>query len=158
MAEQLQTTEAFTAFQEACAREKGYTVTTEIDGGISLDLSGAPLEQQKAFDTVMNACYNKAIGQLGEQEVPAASDFYDRVVDTHACLLAEGYTLADPPSRETWIDTFNGADTVNVWSPYAALLEAEPEISKDEWYRLKSICVEDGVVYTTDFAEDVTSE
>ncbi|MET4224656.1 hypothetical protein [Oerskovia enterophila] len=155
MAEQRQTTETFTALQEACARENGYAVTTEIDGGVSIDLSSTPPEQQKAFATVLEGCYDNAVEQMGEQDFPTADVFYDRVVDTHACLLAEGHSPSDPPSRETWIDSFNQADTVDVWSPYAALLEAEPEISEDEWYRLKSICVEDGIVFTTEFAQDV---
>lgn len=98
---------------------------------------------------------------------------YDRMVDTHRCLAAEGYDqIGELPARDELVPELQEkltqyygnphvlgvAQPTEPWdpgeplvTPYRLLAQATPEMGGEEWYRLKDACVEFGVSYTVAF-------
>ena len=62
------------------------------------------------------------------------TEFFHQQLGTNACLEAEGYTIDDPPSLDTFSDSYmSGQD---IWLAYGSL----PVLSQQEWYRIQEVC------------------
>ncbi len=61
------------------------------------------------------------------------SKLYDFLLDQRDCLIAEGYSIAEPPSRETFI---SGYTSGSPWIPYTEL----PVLGAEEFFELEKKC------------------
>lgn len=86
-----------------CAKDHGYEVTVVVDG---VNFQGLPEEQRNAAAAVFEACM-KAMN-VPSWTLPAVEElellyqYYEMALIP--CLKAQGYEVADPPSRDTWVD------------------------------------------------------
>lgn len=146
MAEMAQANDEFYAFHTQCMLDAGYPIAMTIDGVTSSDRPMTEA-QQKADWT----CYEATVAAVPVPE-QSAEIYYERVLDTARCLEDQGYdNLGTPPSEESWAQAYTSEG--DLWSPYGQLYAANPQISESEWYRLKSICIEDGVSFGLSFQE-----
>lgn len=96
---------------KACLKEKGFEVSILPDGGIESKV--AP-EQQEAFLSARQEC----LDELGYGGPPPSLDpgvlilIYEERIATRECLADEGYSMAEPPTQETFVDS-GGA-----WDPF----------------------------------------
>ncbi|MFC8596881.1 hypothetical protein [Isoptericola sp. NPDC057191] len=104
----------------ACITERGWAQVQLTDDG---EISGlVPEEQQDAYSKDLDACWAEANARYPFPEVTEDSlrERYALEVETRSCLMDEGYTIAEPPSVDVWIDQMNHPDG-DVWLPYAEL-------------------------------------
>lgn len=64
------------------------------------------------------------------------------MLDTHECLLAQGFPLSTPPSREVWAEEFKKEMSNEVYLPYIELSECQEQgiiepLSFDEFGELQ---------------------
>lgn len=106
----------------ACFEEEGLTVTP-VDG-----VDGPPWEigrgglDDAAYEPIIDMCIDRVgdppIAPVTPEE---ASGMYDLTLELAACLEAHGVTVADPPSREQWVEIFLEGEPP--WTPY----ESDPQ-------------------------------
>jgi hypothetical protein len=67
---------------------------------------------------------------------------YLRMLDTRECLIAQGYEIAEPPSKDVWIEQ------PSPWNPYETILSFSSPIfqrlSRDELQQLVTDCPQSG--------------
>ncbi|WP_099332688.1 hypothetical protein [Actinomyces minihominis] len=72
-------------------------------------------------------------------------EMYQRVLDTRACLIDQGYEIPEAPSAQVWIDSVTGA---SAYSPYVVFSDRSSayyvEVSWEELSRLNSVCPQGG--------------
>lgn len=103
----------------ACVRAAGFVVVEEDDGSGPSFYVDAPVEQQPAADAATNTC-RADLGDPGSGLPPTAdqvSSLYDFYLDQRDCLIGMGHPVDEPPSRETFIATYNSNDGTT-WFPY----------------------------------------
>lgn len=106
----------WTAIRVSCLAEEGWTVTTSPDGGVLFpDVSE---EQAVEMENANDLCgerypvdprYHQP---LTREQLTILYDWH--VNTTIPCMEAEGFTGFDPPSLETFIETYEQ----EAWSPY----------------------------------------
>lgn len=161
MAEELQLIERSGEAFASCLRERGYVVETKVDGGGRIKIpDGMSDEDQKAYfageEKAAIACQAASDEVYAGVTEPDPGMVYERALDTRDCLAAQGYgLLPDPPTRESYVADLasvrSGGNSMGLWLPYKDLDEAYPQVTEDEWYLLKSECVEFGSSYSTNF-------
>lgn len=104
----------------ACISDRGWAQVQLNENG---EISGlVPEEQQDAYSEDLDACWAEANARYPFPEVTEDSlrERYALEVETRECLIDEGYTIAEPPSVDVWIDQMNHLDE-NVWLPYGEI-------------------------------------
>lgn len=160
MAEEALAQERYSATWVECMREHGQGGDVAPDGTISgtfpedMD-EAARAAAAEARATAAAACQER-VAEFEPDEPPSWDLVYDRALDTDACLRHEGYPdLPEPPSRAVFVEEHStqgaGGGGEVPWMPFAALHEARPDITADEWYRLKDACTEFWVRYSAPF-------
>ncbi|NOY56171.1 MAG: hypothetical protein GXP34_09305 [Actinobacteria bacterium] len=123
-----------TALEVQCANDQGYPVTV-IPPGNGIGYNQVVLDQQNMALAVVSACWAglhiPPSEPMTEEQV---TEFYYQQVDTKACLEAEGYTVDDPPSLDTFIDSYMGGQ--DIWTAYNSV----PRMSQADWYRIQELC------------------
>jgi hypothetical protein len=118
----------------ACLRDAGWDATTN-ERGDEMNVSGAGPGQRQAFEDAQAAC-ERQIGvpptprPLTEAEIRAR---YDYLVQMRQCLIDLGYTLAEPPTIDVFIDTW----ATGPWSPYN---EVSQVADRDQWAEANQKC------------------
>jgi hypothetical protein len=110
-----------------CLKRDGFNAeTTEGTQGIlGFQQVGGATEQVEAWSKGLTSCQ----GEVGDPpEIPhwtdaQLSNLYDFFVKQKECLESNGHSITDPPSRETWIDTYYSGDP---WGPYADIDRLSP--------------------------------
>ncbi|WP_401001111.1 hypothetical protein [Agromyces sp. GXQ0307] len=117
-----------------CLEEKGWDVTLTWDGGIEVSSATIPTAQRDLFDEDAEACWqpiNDRIQNMGADEI---SDVYQDELTTRECLIDLGFEVGEPPSKQEFIDTFQGLR----WSAYAdSNVDASVD---DEWRETNIAC------------------
>ncbi|PMC75024.1 hypothetical protein [Brachybacterium sp. UMB0905] len=99
---------------------EGLPIEVTSDGGFQYDNTVVTEEE---FDRVYELC-EKELMKAGAIGPPPAADpeylsaVYDELVEQAQCLTDEGYTVEEPPSRETWIESKGAA-----WDPWGSVAE-----------------------------------
>lgn len=120
----------FATQMQRCMADAGFEIEILEDGGISSQV--AP-EQIGVRDDAMNRCAD----DLGFAEPPAPltddqlTALYDSYVEVAECMADSGYPTAEPPSKQTFVDS--GAQD---WHPY----DAVPVGSVSDFAALESDC------------------
>jgi len=90
-----------------CMKDAGWDVARSWQGGIESDT--IPADQQSAYQAANDKCsktsgWADANGDLTEAQV---RELYTQEVASHECLVADGVDSAEPPSEQTYMDTFH---------------------------------------------------
>lgn len=151
MLETLQAHERLDRAVAACMGERGLPYAqAEVDGSASYSADGVPPAQVERLQAAAYECWEESEPLAGFVDYPTGT-VYDQSVETWECLAAQGYDLPDPPSKASWVEGFDAGE--EVWAPYMDLYEQDPEIEESEWFRLKGICVESGIVFSPDLSD-----
>ena len=161
MAEELQLTERSGEAFAACLRDRGYVVESRNDGGGRITIpDGMSEQEEKAYfagqEKATIACGTESEEVYAGVPEPDPGLVYERAVETRQCLVAQGYErLPEPPTRESYVAELAsvraGEKSLALWLPYRDLDEEYPQVTMDEWYSLKSECVEFANSYGTNF-------
>jgi len=95
-----------------CMRDAGWDVTPSWGGGI--DSAEMDASQQSAWDAAFHECaessgWRKA-NTYGEWTPEQVEQLYAQEVASHQCMVEHGWSSDEPPSKQTFIDTFATAD------------------------------------------------
>jgi hypothetical protein len=109
----------------ACLQDRGWSDTAEDAGGQGITNDTLPESQRSAFSGDLAECETRAGPQPGAEAVTPqrAGQIYDQLVVTRQCLEGLGYSISDPPSRNTFIDDYLGGRAP--WHPYLDLPELD---------------------------------
>lgn len=122
-----------------CLTDAGWKAEVESDGGLSVDSVTA--EQREAFIEEKERCQT-SLGTppqerpLTDMEIGRIYDYY--VDELTACVVRLGYSVSEPPSRESFVSDYYSADA-ELWSPYDAPANSL-DVSEEEWLRLNDEC------------------
>ena len=97
-----------------CLQDHGFPVTL-VPPGDGISFLSVPHSQNQLAQQHLEACH--AGLNLPEFEWPSPEQIevmYRYYVALRECLIAEGYTVSEPPSLDQYIDSF----TTGPWSPY----------------------------------------
>lgn len=143
MAQVRQQNEVYVSAMESCYDEYGLESTRGIGGGDIgfLNLPDDPATQ-KLFEDSATDC-NARISQPEYRQDQALTDSaYERMVVTRECMVAHGYQVPEPPSKETWKDS---DPWYTAWNPYEVLVGAGAmEVTDDELRALNEACPQPG--------------
>jgi len=139
-AQQAQDREQARAALQACLDGKGWKVTVNEFGGADEPFSDdAELTRYHADMVDCRASVGLSDQAPTQQQAEQA---YHGMLDTAACLRAQGFQVSDAPSEQTWVEAFlaassdtataegateagDGATSVSdVWEPYGELIAA----------------------------------
>lgn len=100
-----------------CMKDAGWDVERSWQGGVETD--EIPASQQTAYQAANDKCskssgWAAANGNLAESQV---RELYAQEVASHECLLAAGIDSAEPPSEQTYLDTFHTKDQYVAFLP-----------------------------------------
>lgn len=129
----------------ACMGEHGWVMTVKPDWG--LDSSSSLDEaQERAQRESFRSCYDQV---YGEQPPVTEADWhvkYQKALDTRDCLVAEGYTIPDPPSEDARVDA--GMNEKDLWAPFQFVIDQSPrgqiDLSAETYYELYATCPQAG--------------
>lgn len=115
----------------ACLATHGVTGSVTLDGHVLIDSPVGPDGQAPAGLQEANI----AAGEACNDEVPwfpepDAAEDYARMLDVRSCLIDQGFTIPEPPSRDVWIESTTSMTSMP-WTPYAALLDIESDYYVD---------------------------
>lgn len=111
-----------------CLKEKGWDVELSWDGGIGASSATIPSAQRELYEEDSEACWgpiNDRILNMPDDEI---ADVYQDELKTRECLTDLGYEVGEPPSKQEFIDTFQGLR----WSAYG---NANVDPSDDDTWR-----------------------
>lgn len=118
-----------------CLHEGGYPdASVTADGGLSYGV--VPEGQEEALAIALYVCSvqfqsdPKFSGPLSAEQLDTLYDYYTG--ELAQCIEAQGFTVADAPSRATFIDSYQSTG----WSPYQSLTQ----ISQQQWDDLNEAC------------------
>jgi hypothetical protein len=118
----------------ACLREHGWPAEIRADGGLSVDSLAD--DQRQAFMAARGEC-EAEIGSLppapplDEEQIRQRYEF---LLGARQCLIDLGYPISDPPTVETFIETY----ATGPWSPFNDL--ADQTTSEHEWLEANERC------------------
>lgn len=130
----------------ACLRAEGVEPSAENEFGVIY--RGDPNNPDAPIPAEIQAAYDAAVAICSEQ-VPAPAFAanspeveYDRNLDVRACLIDQGYSMPEAPSREVWVEQFTAGEP---WNPYyngfADDIEAPGHhVTPGEMNRLQALC------------------
>lgn len=126
----------------ACLRDKGWDVTIEWDGGMSVNV---PSGDRSALEADEYACWGvfggpPSFAPLTEAEIRALYDYLAH--DLRSCLIDLGYSISDPPNEQQFVDTYPTGERVvtdpsTPWSPYLDLPE---NLGAHTWREVNETC------------------
>lgn len=119
----------------ACLREAGWNAEiTQADGGLVIkSLTSA---QRPAFTAARSACEQR-IGTPPPPQPASAEQIHERyafLVQARQCLMALGYTISEPPTEETFADSY----ATGPWSPFNEV--ADQATTQQAWNEANDNC------------------
>ncbi|MFE6967128.1 hypothetical protein ACFVAJ_18590 [Agromyces sp. NPDC057679] len=109
-----------------CLTELGWEgLVVGWDGGV--DVSDIPAEQMEKFNEDNVTCADAyPVIPLTDQEI---RDLYAAEVENSECLVARGHQMPEPPTEQTFVDTYG---TPKQWF---AMIGAGPDTMDEEVYK-----------------------
>lgn len=115
-----------------CLNDGGFKAEAfESSPGImGFQQAGQAQQQASAWSNGIDSCQTKVgkppeLPRFTDSQLSNLYDFYLRQKD---CLVGEGYTISDPPSRDTFVNTYYSSDP---WGPYADIGRVSPTTMAD---------------------------
>lgn len=113
-----------------CLNDKGWDVKPAADGGFETDT--VPAEQMEQFQADIEACqgehgYSNDLVYTPER----AERYFDASLEAAECLRDLGYEIADPPSRQAFVEALVN-DEPPPWYPHHEAMAAGGLLSELE--------------------------
>ncbi|MCD1570799.1 hypothetical protein [Agromyces mediolanus] len=125
-----------------CMVDAGWVNLTVADDG---SMSGeVPAAQSEQYDTDFAECQAQVDRNypIPEMTDSAIRERYAREVEARDCLIAQGYSVSEPPSEQVWVETFT-SDPASLWLPYFEVF-TQAQLSASEEKQLKRACPDPG--------------
>jgi len=116
---------------EACMLEHGIPT---IRQGIAVGFK-VPREQQESYEAALRVCSATVDEALPEPPVLTGRDYYEALVDAAECLRRLGYSIGDPPSLDSFLESLSSNRPP--WSPY---LDLPDSMSQQAWNEALAAC------------------
>jgi len=113
-----------------CLRSKGWDAKATIGYAFSVDLHGQSAALAKDEVTCRSKLGFVSPGKLSAQQV---SDYYAAELKVRTCLIDHGVVIAAPPSKQTFIETFDSAEQ---WNPYVSVGQTNTK----QWNYFNTVC------------------
>jgi hypothetical protein len=108
----------------ACLEERGWDVEVTPTGGWGIEVE-LPPEQSDAY----RADYDECLVETGLDDIEMtpelASDVYDNNLRVLECLEGQGYSVEDPPLKDTFVTKLLENPDGDYWNPYSLVPEDE---------------------------------
>lgn len=96
---------------DCLAESTGFILEVDWQGGIGYSSEEVPQSQQELVDEEMDRCHAKYWPEAPEKHSDeSVARLYALQVEARKCYMAEGYSLSEPPSEATFIDTYQSGD------------------------------------------------
>jgi hypothetical protein len=119
----------------ACLREAGWNAEiNQADGGLVIE--SLTSQQRPALMEARSAC-EQQIGAPPPPEPASAEQIHERyafLVQARQCLMALGYTISEPPTEETFADSY----ATGPWSPFNEV--ADQATTQQAWNEANDKC------------------
>ncbi|WP_207082627.1 hypothetical protein [Nocardioides sp. S5] len=121
---------AFARRLKQCLRDRGWDAETFDAGGGQIGVQPAsqiPKSQLGGWSQDMRSCATKSdplppVAAPNESQVAA---FYSFLLDQRTCLVDEGESISEPPSEDTFVESFASGE---YWTPWSDVdLDQAPE-------------------------------
>jgi hypothetical protein len=126
-------------FYASCLTDQGMAVEIDyVDLGVTYRI---PSGQEDAYNRIKTGCRAATRERFGMTDHPAPLDlerWYQAYVWTWNCLDQHGYTLNDPPTIDSFVDS-GGAN----WQPFAELVMSGAAPDGDARRALEQSCPQD---------------
>lgn len=127
-----------------CARDQGVPVKLTPDGE-GIDFMGVPPDQNAMAGAIVDAC---RAGLNIPDPVPVTREdvekLYDHLVAMVPCLESFGLVIPEPPSKETFLDTYPTCTNCIIyddwWDPYARVYVGPGGLTKQVYDELLAAC------------------
>jgi hypothetical protein len=119
-----------------CLRLRGFNVSVNDDGS---GISGRNVGRDEEFLRQSDECESELVA-AGRIEAPATASreyfegAYEYNLKVKACLEAEGYTVSEPPTKDSYVES-QGEN----WVPYDAVVTN----SLANWEEINRLCPQD---------------
>lgn len=125
----------------SCLADHGIAATATEDGGVEVDT--APGEDPTPIFELQQECERDlvAAGRIPPPSQPTREYFegaYAYNLTLKGCLEAEGFEISDPPSLETYIDSYMNPASEGAWAPYNDI--SLSGVGSARWEELNRIC------------------
>lgn len=117
-----------------CMEDQGFEASLEWDGGIS-GPAKVSADESGQWGTAIQACAEESgYGNLQALTDEQVIELYAQEVAEYECLRDAGYSPAEPPSQQTYVDTFASADQ------YYAFQEALDPMGQKDAQEATALC------------------
>ncbi len=116
-----------------CLRELGWEVEIDWDGGILSDSTKIPAAQLDQYLEDERACMERTWTAL-EVDTSEREQLYADELLTRDCLIAEGYDIPTPPSKQVYLDTYDN----ELWMAWSYV--DVRELNEDQYRALNVSC------------------
>ncbi|WP_162802753.1 hypothetical protein [Ornithinimicrobium avium] len=89
-----------------CLTDLGFPTRMREDG--SFEIGEVVADQQASLDEAITTC-TEQVGRGSSSRTPSEAELstlYDLMLEGRECLLDHGYSISQPPTRETFIETY----------------------------------------------------
>lgn len=117
VAEFVASTADWTEAYVACAREHGADAQVTPDGAIT-----SPVAEGRPVENGLDAGCLDEVGDPPAAPPPSRAflvGYYELLVEQAECLRQHGYVISEPPSRDRWVETYDG----DSWNPLMDVAE-----------------------------------
>ena len=115
-----------------CLADKGFK---PVHDGIAVGVR-VPDEQRAVYEEAVAECGEFAESRLPPLEVLTGEPYYDALTEVASCLTGLGYTVSDPPTLDTFLDSLSAGEPP--WNPYLDL--PFNLLSAAEWAKINEVC------------------
>jgi hypothetical protein len=119
-----------------CLTEKGWDVELTWEGGIEASSKTVPDAQRSQYEADSDECWSVIDDRILNMKPEEIGKVYDSELKTRECLIQRGYDVGTPPSKQEYIDTFQGER----WSAYGDSNALGPGTPDDEWRKISEAC------------------
>lgn len=127
-----------------CMKEQGVAAVATADGGI--ESHGDGFAHMTAYDTCKKSLIDS--GRLAPTTPPTREFFeglYAYNLTLVECLQAQGYEMSQPPTIETFVDSYMDPESETAWAPYDDI--AALRLGQSAWDEINRLCPQDYLPY-----------
>jgi len=145
MAQVRQENEEYQAGQIACYAEYGFTAVATMAGGVGEWNVPTDPGTQALLQAAADDCNARFPPPAYQDDKTLTAAAYGKMLDTRNCIIAHGYTVPEPPSQETWMDS----DVNSAWNPYTYVNPVSTDAGQDALDALVQACPQPGPNYVS---------
>jgi len=119
-----------------CLVDKGWPVTISWDGGVDITSDDVPAGQEERYDQDAEACWAPLEEMTRDLSQEGIEELYEEELATRECLIAEGYQVDDPPSKQRFLDSYPDER----WMAYGASDVTRAMADEESWRAINETC------------------